>query len=71
MSVSDSIAMERTLRHMQAAAQSDYDHLKRCLLEAASRFSDLADIIEKDRNYDPVSFMRASAARCKSDAAAN
>lgn len=64
-------AMERQLRHMLAAQRSDYLHLKECLLQAAQRFADLADTIEKDRSYDPVSFMRASAERYRAEAEAH
>lgn len=71
MITSDFITLERTIRHRQAVAQSDHEHIRGCLLEAARRFADLADIIEKDRNYDPVSFMRASAARFKLEAETN
>lgn len=59
---------EKMIRHQRAIAASDFAHLKSCLREAASRFADLADIIEKDRSYDPVGFMRASAERFRKEA---
>lgn len=62
------IGMEKHLRHMQAVKHSDYLHLKQCLLDAAMRFSDLADILEKDKSHDPVGFLRASAERYKAEA---
>lgn len=66
-----SVEFEKHLRHQQAAAHSDYLHLKNCLREAAQRFADLADIIEKDPAYDAVGFMRASAERFKAEADAH
>lgn len=57
------VGMERNLRHMSVAHRSDFEFLQQSLREAASRFRDLADIIEKDRAYDPVPFLRASAER--------
>lgn len=65
------VSINRQLRHMQAASDSDYKHLKECLLNAAQRFTDVADLLEKDRSYDPVSFLRASAARCKAEVEGN
>ena len=59
------MSIEKQLRHMQAAHASDFEFLRQSLQGAAMRFSDLADIIEKDRAYDPVSFLRASAERYK------
>lgn len=71
MSTADQVKMEKQVRHMQAAAHSDYLHLKQQLLSAAERFADLAAIIERDRSYDPVSFLRASAERYKAEAEAH
>jgi len=57
------MGLERTVRHLQAARESDFEYLRQSLRDAASRFSDLADIIEKNRGYDAVGFLRASADR--------
>lgn len=62
------ISAERALRHMQAAHRSDFEHLRDSLRDAAGRLTDVADILEKDRTYDPVPFLRASAARYKAAA---
>lgn len=70
VNISEAIEVNRTTRHMQAVARSDYEHLKQCLLEASRRFADLADIIERDPSYDPVAFMRASAERFQAEAEA-
>lgn len=67
MSVAADVAMEKRMRHIDVATRSDYTHLKQVLLDAALRFSDVADEIEKNQNYDPVAFLRASAARCKAE----
>lgn len=56
---------ERSLRHMQATHASDIQHLRDTLKSAADRFDDIAALLEKDRSYDPVHFMRASAIRCR------
>lgn len=61
------VEMDKQFRHMQAINHSNYLHLKSCLREAASRFADIADSLEKDRSYDPVSFMRASAKRYREE----
>jgi hypothetical protein len=55
--------LERQIRHQQAIRASDVKNLIDSLRNAADRFADLADLIEKDRSYDPVNFMRASAER--------
>lgn len=59
------MSIAKTLRHMQAAHASDFAHLQKALRDAALRFSDLADIIEKepDKAVEQVGFMRASAER--------
>ncbi len=56
-------ALNRSLRHLQAAAQSDVEELQRNLFEAAQRFMDLADMLEKRPSADHCAFMRASARR--------
>ena len=59
------MSIEKTFRHMQAAHASDFEFLRQQIHGASMRFFDLADIIEKDRAYDPVPFLRASAERYK------
>ena len=65
------VNLERSLRHMQAAHASDFEHLKLLLRDAAQRCADVADLLEKDRSYDPVGFLRASAKRYKREADAH
>lgn len=60
-----SARMERMSRHQAAITSSDMEHLRSTLHMAADRFDDLAKMLEEDRTYDPVHFMRQSAARCR------
>src|ERR1700730_13687774 len=54
---------ETRLRHHLAIRASDEAELRLNLQSAADRFDDIADQLERDRSYDPVAFMRASARR--------
>ena len=58
-----SFDLERMARHAQAIAESDLEFLRSSLGQAADRMADIADALEKDRHYDPVGFLRASARR--------
>jgi hypothetical protein len=60
--------MEKWLRHRMAIHRSDYEHAVDCLRSAAMRFKDLADIIENDPKYDPVSFLKSSAKQYEKEA---
>jgi hypothetical protein len=56
---------ERALRHAEAARNSDFTFLLSCLQDASRRFSDIADLLERDGQDKHVGFLRASAARYK------
>jgi hypothetical protein len=62
------VAFEKKMRHAAVMARSDYDHLKQCLLDAANRFSDIADQLEKDHKAEVLHFLRASAERYRAEA---
>lgn len=64
----DTVSFEKMLRHQQAIQRSDFDHLRECLKQAAERFADIADLMEKDPNYRPIEFLRASAERYRAEA---
>jgi len=63
MMCKQSFDIDTEIRRQRAIQASDVQFLRESLLAAAERFSDLADLIEKADGYNPVSFMRASAAR--------
>jgi len=58
-------ANTRASRHQQAIFASDLNHIRDNLLEAASRFNDIADFIDEKGAYKDSGFMRASARRWK------
>lgn len=54
---------EKRSRHAMACHASDVQELRTNLAAAAERFSDLADLLEKDGHTAHVRFCRASAER--------
>lgn len=53
----------RQLRHLQAVAASDVQFMRQSLLDAAQRFSDMADILRREGRPEHVGFLLASAQR--------
>lgn len=60
-----SYEFDRMLRHAGACLESDMQHLRASLVSAADRMADVADMLEKNRDYytDAVAFLRISARR--------
>jgi hypothetical protein len=62
---------DRMMRREAVQRADDFKRLKEALESAASRFDDIASLIEQSGPYTDVNFLRASAERCRLAAASD